>query len=157
MLIFVFNVSRLSVDSSCALLPLISSFLLSCSIFRVLFAIVMGGTAVGRNSSFGVDYTKAMEAAGRLFAIIDKKPRIEVDQKGGKQLVSLQPPTCTAACCCINGLYATFLNKSAQVYLNCGVWFSAEWYYSLGKVHMHSACSEISSVLPLKQVNCYSD
>ena len=55
-------------------------------------AIVMGGTTVGRTSSFGVDYTKAKVAAGRLLAIIDKKPKIDVDQKGGKQLVSLYLP-----------------------------------------------------------------
>ena len=61
----------------------------------MLSAIVMGGTAVGRASSFGVNYTKAKMAAGRLLAIIDKKPKIDVDQEGGKQLVSLylHPPS----------------------------------------------------------------
>lgn len=67
----------------------------------MLSAIVMGGTAVGRASSFGVDYTKAKVAAGRLLAIIDKKPKIDVDQEGGKQLVSLYlpppPPDCFTA------------------------------------------------------------
>ena len=56
---------------------------------RVFTAIIMGGTSVGRNSSFGVDYTKARMAAGRLFAIIDGQPKIDVDQTGAKQLVSL--------------------------------------------------------------------
>ena len=61
---------------------------------RVFTAIIMGGTSVGRNSSFGVDYTKARIAAGRLFAIIDRQPKIDVDQTDGKQLVGPQTSSC---------------------------------------------------------------
>ena len=67
-----------------------TGLLVDALFFRVFSVIVMGGTVVGRNSSFGVDYTKARMAAGRLFAIIDMQPKIDVDQTGAKQLVSLQ-------------------------------------------------------------------
>ena len=60
-------------------------------------AIILGGSAVGRRSSFGMDYTKAKMAAGRLFAIIDKQPKIDVDQTDGKHLVGPQTSSCFVA------------------------------------------------------------
>ena len=57
-------------------------------------AIVLSGSAVGRKSSFSIDYTKAKKAAGRLFAIIDRQPKIDVDQTDGKQLVGPQTSSC---------------------------------------------------------------
>ncbi|XP_025093404.1 LOW QUALITY PROTEIN: multidrug resistance protein 1-like [Pomacea canaliculata] len=56
------------------------------AVFRVFSAIVFGGASVGRQSSFGFDYTKAKLAAGRLFTIIDRQPKIDIDKSGGLHL-----------------------------------------------------------------------
>ncbi|KAK7473472.1 hypothetical protein BaRGS_00035301, partial [Batillaria attramentaria] len=51
-------------------------------VFRVFIAIVFGGAAVGRQSSFSVDYTKGKVAAGRIFTLIDLEPKIDLDKPG---------------------------------------------------------------------------
>ncbi|XP_025093405.1 LOW QUALITY PROTEIN: multidrug resistance protein 1-like [Pomacea canaliculata] len=56
------------------------------AVFRVFSIIVFGASTVGRQSSFGFDYTKAKLAAGRLFTIIDRQPKIDIDKSGGLQL-----------------------------------------------------------------------
>jgi hypothetical protein len=56
-------------------------------VLRVFSAIIFGGATVGRSSSFGIDYTKARIAAGRLFAIMDTTPKILINA-GGKTIVS---------------------------------------------------------------------
>ena len=61
---------------------------------RVFLAIVLSGTAAGHKSSLSTDYIKAKKAAGRLFAIIDRQPKIDVDQTDGKQLVGPQTSSC---------------------------------------------------------------
>ncbi|KAL8570227.1 hypothetical protein ACOMHN_029927 [Nucella lapillus] len=56
------------------------------NIFRVLAALVTGGSEVGNSISFGVDYKKARLAADRLFAIMDRGPAIDIQHTGGKTL-----------------------------------------------------------------------
>lgn len=51
-------------------------------------AIIFGGMVVGRQSSFGVDYTKAKLAAARIIALINRKPKIDAREDGGNTIVS---------------------------------------------------------------------
>ena len=60
-------------------------------------AIIFSGRTVGRQSLNSIDYIKAKKAAGRLFAIIDKQPKIDVDQTDGKELVGPQTSSCFVA------------------------------------------------------------
>ncbi|KAM6985033.1 bile salt export pump [Aplochiton taeniatus] len=45
-------------------------------VFRVISAIVISGTALGKASSFTPDYAKAKTAAARLFTMLDRDPKI---------------------------------------------------------------------------------
>uniref|UniRef100_A0A668AU52 ATP-binding cassette, sub-family B (MDR/TAP), member 11a n=1 Tax=Myripristis murdjan TaxID=586833 RepID=A0A668AU52_9TELE len=45
-------------------------------VFRVISAIVVSGTALGRASSFTPDYVKAKIAAAQLFKLLDRTPKI---------------------------------------------------------------------------------
>ncbi|KAH9520278.1 Multidrug resistance protein 1 [Bulinus truncatus] len=55
-------------------------------VFRVFSAIIFGGMMLGRQSSFGIDYTKAKVAAGRVIALINRKPKIDVRDTNGLQM-----------------------------------------------------------------------
>ncbi|CAL1537463.1 unnamed protein product [Lymnaea stagnalis] len=55
-------------------------------VFRVFAAIIFGGMMIGRQSSFGIDYTKAKVAAGRILTLINRKPKIDVREKDGLKL-----------------------------------------------------------------------
>lgn len=43
---------------------------------------------IGRQSSFGVDYTKAKLAAARIITLINRKPQIDVREQTGETIVS---------------------------------------------------------------------
>ncbi|XP_028992931.1 bile salt export pump isoform X2 [Betta splendens] len=45
-------------------------------VFRVISAVVISGTALGRASSFTPDYAKAKTAAAQLFKLLDRVPKI---------------------------------------------------------------------------------
>ncbi|KAL4636195.1 bile salt export pump-like isoform X2 [Arapaima gigas] len=53
-------------------------------VFRVISAIVISGTALGRASSFTPDYAKAKIAAGQLFKVLDRVPKISLSQMEGE-------------------------------------------------------------------------
>ncbi|KAJ8255333.1 hypothetical protein GJAV_G00203680 [Gymnothorax javanicus] len=53
-------------------------------VFRVIAAIVISGTALGRASSFTPDYAKAKIAAGQLFKLMDRVPKISMSQTEGE-------------------------------------------------------------------------
>ncbi|CAG5130256.1 unnamed protein product, partial [Candidula unifasciata] len=59
-------------------------------VFRVFSAIIFGGMVVGRQSSFGVDYTKAKLAAARIIALINRKPKIDVREESGQTLADFK-------------------------------------------------------------------
>ncbi|XP_048842381.1 bile salt export pump-like [Brienomyrus brachyistius] len=52
-------------------------------VFRVISAVVISGTALGRASSFTPDYAKAKAAAAQLFTLLDRVPQIS--QAGGQK------------------------------------------------------------------------
>ncbi|XP_026876923.2 bile salt export pump [Electrophorus electricus] len=52
-------------------------------VFRVISAIVISGTALGRASSFTPDYAKAKIAAEQFFTLLDRVPRINISQAHG--------------------------------------------------------------------------
>uniref|UniRef100_A0A3B3R3I7 ATP-binding cassette, sub-family B (MDR/TAP), member 11a n=1 Tax=Paramormyrops kingsleyae TaxID=1676925 RepID=A0A3B3R3I7_9TELE len=52
-------------------------------VFRVISAVVISGTALGRASSFTPDYAKAKVAAAQLFKLLDRVPQIS--QAGGQK------------------------------------------------------------------------
>ncbi|XP_076858813.1 bile salt export pump isoform X2 [Brachyhypopomus gauderio] len=52
-------------------------------VFRVISAIVISGTALGRASSFTPDYAKAKIAAQQFFTLMDRVPRISLTQTEG--------------------------------------------------------------------------
>uniref|UniRef100_A0A8B9LW38 ATP-binding cassette, sub-family B (MDR/TAP), member 11a n=1 Tax=Astyanax mexicanus TaxID=7994 RepID=A0A8B9LW38_ASTMX len=54
-------------------------------VFRVIAAIVTSGTALGKASSFTPDYAKAKIAAAQFFKLLDRVPRININQKDGKR------------------------------------------------------------------------
>ncbi|KAM9851204.1 bile salt export pump [Aulostomus maculatus] len=54
-------------------------------VFRVISAVVISGTAVGRASSFTPDYVKAKTAAAQFFKLLDRIPRISISQTEGKK------------------------------------------------------------------------
>lgn len=56
--------------------------------YRVFASIIFGGMMLGRQSSFGIDYTKAKVAGGRIIALINRKPNIDVRETSGFQMVS---------------------------------------------------------------------
>uniref|UniRef100_A0A3B4ATP6 Uncharacterized protein n=1 Tax=Periophthalmus magnuspinnatus TaxID=409849 RepID=A0A3B4ATP6_9GOBI len=53
-------------------------------VFRVISAIVISGTALGRASSFTPDYAKAKIAAAQLFKLLDRVPRINIKHTDGQ-------------------------------------------------------------------------
>ncbi|XP_035264365.1 bile salt export pump-like [Anguilla anguilla] len=52
--------------------------------YRVISAIVISGTALGRASSFTPDYAKAKIAATQLFKLLDRGPKISMNQTEGE-------------------------------------------------------------------------
>ncbi|BFZ01115.1 hypothetical protein BsWGS_04154 [Bradybaena similaris] len=59
-------------------------------VFRVFSAIIFGGMVVGRQSSFGVDYTKAKLAAARIIALINRKPKIDARDDVGNTIADFK-------------------------------------------------------------------
>ena len=55
---------------------------------RVFSAIVFGGMALGQASSFAPDASKASQAAGHIFALLDRTPAIDSESEAGEQPVS---------------------------------------------------------------------
>lgn len=51
---------------------------------RVISAVVISGTALGRASSFTPDYAKAKTAAAQFFKLLDRVPKISISQSDGK-------------------------------------------------------------------------
>ncbi|KAM9710017.1 bile salt export pump [Menidia menidia] len=54
-------------------------------VFRVISAVVISGTALGRASSFTPDYAKAKTAATQLFKLLDRVPKISMSHTDGKK------------------------------------------------------------------------
>ncbi|MBN3300229.1 ABCBB protein, partial [Amia calva] len=54
-------------------------------VFRVISAIVISGTALGKASSFTPDYAKAKIAAAQLFKLLDREPRINMSHNEGEK------------------------------------------------------------------------
>ncbi|CAG5865570.1 unnamed protein product [Menidia menidia] len=54
-------------------------------VFRVISAVVISGTALGRASSFTPDYAKAKTAATQLFKLLDRVPKINMSHTDGKK------------------------------------------------------------------------
>lgn len=54
-------------------------------VFRVISALVISGTALGRASSFTPDYAKAKIAAAQLFKLLDRIPKISISDPDGQQ------------------------------------------------------------------------
>lgn len=59
---------------------------IQCS-FRVISAIVISGTALGKASSFTPDYAKAKIAAAQFFTLLDRSPKIDIRQSYGEKWV----------------------------------------------------------------------
>lgn len=55
---------------------------------RVISAVVISGTALGRASSFTPDYAKAKIAAAQFFKVLDRVPKISTSQTVGEKWVS---------------------------------------------------------------------
>uniref|UniRef100_A0A3Q2NQW7 ATP-binding cassette, sub-family B (MDR/TAP), member 11a n=1 Tax=Fundulus heteroclitus TaxID=8078 RepID=A0A3Q2NQW7_FUNHE len=54
-------------------------------VFRVISAIVISGTALGRASSFTPDYAKAKIAAAQIFKLLDRVPKISISRTDGQK------------------------------------------------------------------------
>ncbi|KAM6934651.1 bile salt export pump [Xenentodon cancila] len=54
-------------------------------VFRVISAIVISGTALGRASSFTPDYAKAKTAAAHFFKLLDRVPKIRMSHTDGQK------------------------------------------------------------------------
>ncbi|XP_016524173.1 bile salt export pump [Poecilia formosa] len=54
-------------------------------VFRVISAVVISGTALGRASSFTPDYAKAKIAAAQFFRLLDRVPKISINHTDGKK------------------------------------------------------------------------
>lgn len=54
-------------------------------VFRVISAVVISGTALGRASSFTPDYAKAKTAAAQFFKLIDRVPKISTSKTSGEK------------------------------------------------------------------------
>ncbi|XP_053185226.1 bile salt export pump [Scomber japonicus] len=54
-------------------------------VFRVISAIVISGTALGRASSFTPDYAKAKTAAAQFFKLLDRTPKIKMSNTDGEK------------------------------------------------------------------------
>ncbi|CAK6954134.1 bile salt export pump [Scomber scombrus] len=54
-------------------------------VFRVISAIVISGTALGRASSFTPDYAKAKTAAAQFFKLLDRTPKIKMSHTDGEK------------------------------------------------------------------------
>ncbi|KAI4873056.1 hypothetical protein NFI96_025473 [Prochilodus magdalenae] len=54
-------------------------------VFRVISAIVISGTALGKASSFTPDYAKAKIAATQFFKMLDRVPKISINQTEGQR------------------------------------------------------------------------
>lgn len=57
---------------------------------RVISAVVISGTALGRASSFTPDYAKAKTAAAQLFKLLDRIPKISMSLTDGEKWVGAQ-------------------------------------------------------------------
>uniref|UniRef100_A0A671WU13 ATP-binding cassette, sub-family B (MDR/TAP), member 11a n=1 Tax=Sparus aurata TaxID=8175 RepID=A0A671WU13_SPAAU len=54
-------------------------------VFRVISAVVISGTALGRASSFTPDYAKAKTAAAQFFKLLDRVPKISMSDTDGEK------------------------------------------------------------------------
>ncbi|KAI7808305.1 putative bile salt export pump [Triplophysa rosa] len=54
-------------------------------VFRVISALVISGTALGRASSFTPDYVKAKIAAAQMFKLLDRIPKISISDTDGQR------------------------------------------------------------------------
>ncbi|XP_036965462.1 bile salt export pump isoform X1 [Acanthopagrus latus] len=54
-------------------------------VFRVISAVVISGTALGRASSFTPDYAKAKTAAAQFFRLLDRVPKISMSDTDGEK------------------------------------------------------------------------
>uniref|UniRef100_A0A7N6FER3 ATP-binding cassette, sub-family B (MDR/TAP), member 11a n=1 Tax=Anabas testudineus TaxID=64144 RepID=A0A7N6FER3_ANATE len=54
-------------------------------VFRVISAVVISGTALGRASSFTPDYAKAKTAAAQFFKLLDRVPKISISHTDGEK------------------------------------------------------------------------
>ncbi|XP_042350233.1 bile salt export pump [Plectropomus leopardus] len=54
-------------------------------VFRVITAVVISGTALGKVSSFTPDYAKAKISAAQLFKLLDRVPKISISHTNGEK------------------------------------------------------------------------
>uniref|UniRef100_K3XDV4 MDR-like ABC transporter n=1 Tax=Setaria italica TaxID=4555 RepID=K3XDV4_SETIT len=59
-------------------------------VFRVFFVLVLGASAISRASAFGVDSTKANDAAASVFEILDRKSKIDYSSEEGVIITSVR-------------------------------------------------------------------
>ncbi|XP_006902171.1 PREDICTED: bile salt export pump-like isoform X1 [Elephantulus edwardii] len=59
-------------------------------VFRVIAAVVLSGTALGRASSYTPSYAKAKISAARFFQLLDRKPPINVYSSAGEKWDNFQ-------------------------------------------------------------------
>uniref|UniRef100_A0A3Q1EJ24 ATP-binding cassette, sub-family B (MDR/TAP), member 11a n=1 Tax=Acanthochromis polyacanthus TaxID=80966 RepID=A0A3Q1EJ24_9TELE len=59
-------------------------------VFRVISAVVISGTALGRASSFTPDYAKAKIAAAQFFQLLDRVPKISISPSDGEKWESFK-------------------------------------------------------------------
>ncbi|XP_009363069.2 ABC transporter B family member 11 [Pyrus x bretschneideri] len=55
-------------------------------VFQVFFALTMAATGISQSSSFGPDSSKARSAAASIFAIIDRKSKIDPSDESGMKM-----------------------------------------------------------------------
>ncbi|KAH7836849.1 hypothetical protein Vadar_006387 [Vaccinium darrowii] len=59
-------------------------------VFRVFFALIIAGTAISHRSGLALDFTKAKGATASIFAILDRKSKINPCDKSGMTLERVQ-------------------------------------------------------------------
>lgn len=59
-------------------------------VFRVFFALTMAAVAISQSSSFAPDSSKAKSAAASIFAILDRKSKIDPSDESGMKLDSVK-------------------------------------------------------------------
>ncbi|CAB4303787.1 unnamed protein product [Prunus armeniaca] len=59
-------------------------------VFQVFYALTMAAMGISQSSSFAVDFSKAKNAAASIFAIIDRKSKIDSSDESGVKLDSVK-------------------------------------------------------------------
>jgi ABC-type multidrug transport system fused ATPase/permease subunit len=65
------------------------------NIYTVFMALIFGSLALGQANSFAPSYSKARQAARRIFALLDRKSRIDTYSDEGAKPVSVSAKDCS--------------------------------------------------------------